>query len=103
MTLLKQKEKGVTKLRAGLKMVERIPRKDYEIFKNDAKIGIVSSGTFSPLLGYGIAMGYIPPTYFKEGEFLAVKIKDKLFQAEIVKWPFYDVEKYGWMRKNKVP
>lgn len=98
--LLKQKEEGVNKIRVGLKMVERIPRKDYEIFKDDDKIGYVSSGTFSPLLGYGIAMGYIPPKYAQEGEFLTIKIKDKMFQAEIVKWPFYDTEKYGWSRKN---
>ncbi len=98
--LSKQKDKGLDKLRVGLKMVERIPRNGYRIFKDNIDIGYISSGTFSPLLSYGIAMGYITPKYFKEGDYLTVKIKDKLYLAEIVKWPFYDMEKYGWMRKK---
>jgi len=42
--------------------VERgIPRAGYEIKSGETVVSKVTSGIFSPLLNYGIAMGYVPP------------------------------------------
>jgi aminomethyltransferase len=99
--LAKQKAEGVKRVRVGMKVLDRgIPRAGYEILKNGKAIGKVTSGTLSPLLGYGIATGYVPKEYSKEGEKLEIKIRDKAVQTEVVKVPFYDISKYGWQRKT---
>ncbi|MFQ6064407.1 MAG: glycine cleavage system aminomethyltransferase GcvT [Candidatus Bathyarchaeia archaeon] len=100
-TLLKQKEEGVRRKRIGIRMLKRgIPRPDYEVCKNDEKIGRVTSGTFSPILECGIAMAYVSTEHAKTGENVAVKIRDKLVEGEIVGFPFYDPMKYGYRRKT---
>ena len=38
-----------------------IPRAHYPVFDGDRVIGEVTSGTFSPLLGTGIALAYLWP------------------------------------------
>jgi aminomethyltransferase len=63
-------------------------------------VGNVTSGTLSPLLGYGIAVGYVPKEYSSEGEKVEIRVRDKNLGAEIVKVPFYDTSKYGWQRKT---
>lgn len=99
--LLEQKKRGLPKVRIGLRMVDPgIPRDGYEILKEGRKVGVVTSGTYSPLLKRGIAMGYVPPQYAEEGSVLEINIRGKALKAEVVKWPFYDPDKYGWRRKR---
>jgi len=88
--LLKQKEEGLKRRRVGIKMIDRgIPRKGYGIYKEGEKIGEITSGTFSPFLENGIGMGYVKIEYDKEGEEVAVDIRERRLKAEIVKLPFY--------------
>jgi len=88
--LLKQKSEGTAEKRVGIRMVERgIPRPHYEVWKRGGKVGVVTSGTFSPLLKRGIAMAYVSAEHTTEGEAVEVKIRDKLVKGEIVKLPFY--------------
>ena len=88
--ILDLKEKGPSRTRIGFKMVEKgIPRQGQDIFENGQKIGKVSSGTFSPTLGVGIGMGYVPPSLGTFGEALNIGIRDKRVRAEIVRLPFY--------------
>lgn len=65
-----------------------IPRHGYEIIKYDRKVGTVTSGTLSPVLRKGIAMGYVPLGMSTVGTELQVKVRDTLVPAEIVKPPF---------------
>ncbi|MFH4263430.1 glycine cleavage T C-terminal barrel domain-containing protein, partial [Acinetobacter baumannii] len=53
-----QKEAGVDKKLVGFKMIERgIPRHDYKVVDdNENTIGIVTSGTQSPMLKQGIGL-----------------------------------------------
>ncbi|MCL6578844.1 MAG: glycine cleavage system aminomethyltransferase GcvT [Candidatus Bathyarchaeota archaeon] len=99
--LMKQKTEGIKRKRVGIQMIDQgIPRPDFEIYGADgAKIGYVTSGTFSPLLRYGIGMGYVEVSKALEGNIVNVKIRDKLPHAKIVSFPFYDAEKYGYKRK----
>lgn len=97
--LAKQKQEGVKKLRVGFRMKERgIPRPHYDAQKDKKKIGYLTSGTFSPLLGIGIGIGYVETPYAKIGELVDIVIHDKQSKAEITKFPFYDTTKYGWKR-----
>jgi len=55
-----------------------IPRKDYEITNEKGeKVGVVTSGTFSPLLEKGIGIGRILVTEFNKGRFF-VHLRHKL-------------------------
>lgn len=101
-TLQKQKTEGVSRKRVGIRMLtEGIPRPGFEVY-NDAseKIGILTSGTFSPLLKRGIAMGYVQTAQAQTGNRISVKIRDKLAKAEIASFPLFDAEKYGYRRKT---
>jgi aminomethyltransferase len=99
--LLKQKNEGVKRKRVGIQMIDQgIPRPSFEIYGNEGeKIGHITSGTFSPLLKYGIGMGYIQTSHAQEGNIVNVKIRDKMARGKIVLFPFYGSENYGYKRK----
>jgi aminomethyltransferase len=100
--LLKQKSDGIKRKRVGIQMIDQgIPRPNFEIYKNESeKIGHVTSGTFSPLLRYGIGMGYVQTSYAQEGNAISVQIRNKMARGKIVPFPFYDSENYGYKRKK---
>lgn len=86
--LLKEKEKGIAKKMYGLMMEEKaIPRPHFEVFRNQKKIGEVTSGTFSPTLKKGIALSMLD-SEFKIGDEVEVQIRKNLVKAKIVKPPF---------------
>jgi aminomethyltransferase len=85
-----EKEVGPRRKLIGLKMLERgIPRAGY-LLHNEAgdQVGHITSGTQSPMLGYGIAMGYVETAYTKPGTPLQVAIRNRMLKAEVVKMPF---------------
>ncbi|MEY3417856.1 MAG: hypothetical protein RL060_1968 [Bacteroidota bacterium] len=88
--LLKQKEAGVARKLIGFKMIDRgIPRSHYDIVDaQGTKIGDVTSGTQSPMLGIGIGMGYVKPAFAGVGTEIFILIRDKQIKAEVVKFPF---------------
>ncbi len=97
-SLMEQKKMGLRHARIGLRMLERgVPRQGYKLLKDGEEVGYVTSGTVSPLLNVGIAMGYASPD-IEPGEEIAVDIRGKPHAAEVVSWPFYDPNKYGFMR-----
>jgi aminomethyltransferase len=68
----------------------RAPRHDYDILTLDSKkIGIVTSGSYSPSLGCGIGMGYIAKNHCLPGTKLILKNNATEINAEVVKKPFY--------------
>ncbi len=98
--MLKKKEKGLSKVRIGMQMIDRgIPHKNDKILKNGKEIGYVSSGVFSPLLKIGIAHVYVP-LEISPGDEVKVKIRGRTCSAEIVNFPFYDSERYGVKRRG---
>ena len=97
--LKEQKKVGLRRVRIGLRMLGRgVPRQGYKLLKGGGEVGNVTSGTISPLLNIGIAMGYTSPG-IEPGEEIAVDIRGKPHAAEVVNWPFYDPDKYGFARK----
>jgi aminomethyltransferase len=89
--LLNQKNNGVAKHLVGFEMIDRgIPRHDYTIVDAaDAAIGIVTSGTMSPMLKVGIGMGYVKTEYAPIGTEIFIKIRNKNLKAKVVKLPFW--------------
>jgi aminomethyltransferase len=86
--LLIQKEKGdYDRLTSMVCTDKGIPRYGCEIKKNDKKIGKVTSGTMSPCLSTGIAMGYVNPEYREVGSTLEIDIRNRVIKAKVVKPP----------------
>ncbi len=91
--LLRQQEEGLPSLLRGLRMHERrhIPRAHYPVFVGDQLVGEVTSGTFSPGLGTGIALAYMWPGDVVElGQEVEVDIRGRRGVATVVKPPFVD-------------
>lgn len=88
--LWQQHTTGIAKQLIGLTMdAPGIPRHGYELSVDGRSVGVVTSGTQSPSLGVGIAMGYVPPVHAKEGTPLAVNIRGRHVPAHVVARPFY--------------
>lgn len=68
-------------------MGKGIPRHGDAIFKNETKVGIVTSGTFSPCLKEGIALSYVNTMYATEGETLSIHGRRHV-TAHVIKGPF---------------
>ncbi|MGN6419792.1 MAG: glycine cleavage system aminomethyltransferase GcvT [Pseudobacter sp.] len=85
-----QKSNGVSRKLVGFEMIDRgIPRHDYEIADKDGNvIGKVTSGTQSPSLNKAIGMGYVKTELAAIDNIIYIKVRDKLLQAKVVKFPF---------------
>jgi len=87
--LVRIKESGIKKKLVGFEALGKgIPRPHLDIFKEDAKVGFVTSGTFSPSLKKGIGMGYLDVPFSEAGIKLKVAGKES-FEVEVIKGPFY--------------
>jgi aminomethyltransferase len=93
-------QQGPARIRRGIIMDERIPRRDFKITDQDGdEIGMVTSGTFSPILKRGIAMGYVKTPSPQLGDAVKVVVRDAASSGRVAKFPFYDDSLYGWKRK----
>jgi aminomethyltransferase len=89
--LAAQKEAGVTRRLVGLAPdhEKRIPRHGYPILSGERTVGAVTSGSFAPSLGRGLAMGYMEAPFAKPGERVDVDIRGRREPAEVRRLPFY--------------
>jgi aminomethyltransferase len=96
-------ETAKTKKLIAFEMEDKaIPRHGYEIYFEDKKTGIVTSGGISPTLGKYIGLGYVdlsntPLTFLNKTPFpigteVHVMVRNRLYNAKVVKRPF--VEKH---------
>ena len=70
-------------------------REGTEIHDGDGKkIGVVTSGTFSPSLKKPIAMGYVETALSKAGTEVHLNVRGKMQQAEVTKMPFVESRYY---------
>ena len=97
--LLEVKEKGTSKSRVGFVTANRvIPRHGYRIYQSGLEVGEVTSGTLSPILNKGIAMGYVK-TGDAQLDSYGIQMRDRIESVRVTKMPFYDKTKYGFTRK----
>jgi len=88
--LTRQKEEGLPeKLIAFVLDQKGFPRPGYPITCDGREIGKITSGTVSPSLGIGIAMGYIPGTMSVSDSDLGVKIRQQTIPSTRTRPPFY--------------
>lgn len=88
--LEKQKAEGVSRKLVGFEMIDRgIPRHGYSLVNADAEpIGVVTSGTMSPMRKIGIGMGYVKTEYSKAGTEICIDMRGRKLKAVVVKPPF---------------
>ena len=88
--LEKQKAEGTVRKLVGFEMIDRgIPRHGYELTTAEGdKIGVVTSGTMSPIRKIGIGMGYVKPEYSKIGSEICIDMRGRKLKAVVVKPPF---------------
>jgi aminomethyltransferase len=89
--LVRQKEAGITRRLVGLvPAAERtIPRKGYPILDGGEAVGHVTSGSFAPSLGRGLAMGYVAVSRAEPGKTLEVDIRGRAEPATTARLPFW--------------
>jgi aminomethyltransferase len=83
-----EKEAGPARVLRGL-VVEgrRPPRAEQPVLRDGHPVGEVTSGNFSPELGHGIALAFVPPDV-AIGDQLAVDMRGTATPATVVKPPF---------------
>jgi aminomethyltransferase len=62
--------------------------------------GVVTSGTLSPCLDYGIGMAYVPVSHTEPGTPIEVDVRGKLRPAEVRKKPLYPPKDQGPRTKD---
>lgn len=86
--LEEERERGPARLLRGLVVEGRQPpRQGCTVVVDGQPAGEVTSGNFSPVLGRGIALAFLPPAA-EVGAEVAVEIRKNLVPARVVKPPF---------------
>ncbi len=86
--LLVEKEAGIARRLRGLTVEGRKPpRADQPVLRDGSPVGAVTSGNFSPELGHGIALAFVPPDV-EPGDHLSIDMRGTEVPAEVVKLPF---------------
>ncbi len=86
--LLAEREAGVARRLRGLATEgRRPPRADQVVLVDGTPAGVVTSGNFSPVLGHGIALAFLPPEV-GEGSEVAIDVRGEPTPARVVPTPF---------------
>ena len=90
---------GAARKRVGIRPKDRAPaREGVEIHANGAKIGVVTSGGFSPVLNAPISMGYVDTAFAAPGTAIDLIVRGQARPAEVVTLPFVP---HNYVRKSK--
>jgi aminomethyltransferase len=89
--IARQRSQGTKKTLVMIEMLERgIPRQGYPILSSEGEpLGEVTSGSMTPWLDKGIAMGYIKTEAAVTGIQVGIEIRGNPVKAVQVKRPFY--------------
>lgn len=80
--VLQEKAEGASRKRLGVKLLDRgIARDGAEVLKDGKKIGVLTSGGFSPNLKVSIGQGYFPTDIAKIGDSVFVVVRDREIPA----------------------
>jgi aminomethyltransferase len=86
--LAAEKERGVARRLRGLSVQGRRPPRAEQVVRRDgADVGVVTSGNFSPQLGHGIALAFVPPDV-AIGDQLVIDGRGAPMDATVVDLPF---------------
>ncbi len=72
-----------------------IPRQGNPVLLDDERVGVVTSGTFSPSLELGIGMAYLRADLAEPGTVVEIDVRGKHRPARIASKPFYQHQRKG--------
>ena len=87
-------------IRRGFVLDSGIPRHGFPVVDPSGDVGVVTSGTFSPVIRRGVAQVRVRRDHSDFGTRLSVKVRDTPVEGVISKPPFYDERLYGWKRQK---
>lgn len=88
--LAEQKREGVERKLVGLRLTEKgFPRPGYPVVHGDEAVGTVTSGTVSPSLEVGVALGYVPAELAAPDTEVGIRIRKEVAAAVVQRPPFY--------------
>jgi aminomethyltransferase len=83
-----ERDRGVARRLRGMTTEGRQPPREGATVSHDgAVVGAVTSGNFSPILGHGIALGFLDPT-IEPGTDIQIDVRGKSLPARVVDLPF---------------
>jgi aminomethyltransferase len=83
-----ERERGIARRLRGMTTAGRQPpREGATVSRAGATVGAVTSGNFSPVLGHGIALGFLDPT-IEPGAEVDIDVRGKSLPARVVDLPF---------------
>ena len=86
--LAAEREAGVSRQLMGIATAgRRPPRADCNVMIGDQAVGVVTSGNFSPVLGHGIALAFLPPGT-EIGTEVTIDVRGSGLPGRIVATPF---------------
>jgi glycine cleavage system T protein (aminomethyltransferase) len=86
--LVAEQQRGISRRLRGLLADDRqVPRAGCAVLVDDAPVGEVTSGNFSPTLGRGIALAFLPPDT-EIGTAVEIDVRGRPVPASVVATPF---------------
>ena len=87
--VLRELADGTAQVRVGLSLAGRqAAREGAEVYAGGDKVGVLTSGGFSPTLGHPIAMAYVNRAQAAAGTALEIDVRGKRLAATVVPMPF---------------
>ena len=86
--LAAERDRGVGRLLRGIATDgRRPPRAECEVLLDGEVVGALTSGNFSPVLGHGIGLGFLPPA-IGPGTEVTVDVRGTALAGSVVATPF---------------
>jgi aminomethyltransferase len=86
--LAAERERGVARKLFGVATDgRRPPRADCEVLVDGIVVGVLTSGNFSPVLGHGVGLGFLPPD-LEVGTEVTVDVRGTQLPGRVVPTPF---------------
>ena len=84
------RDHGLSRTLVGFHITGRgIARRGYPIIDGSKRIGLVTSGSYSPTLDRNIGLGYVPTDFSTPGSHFRIDIRGRLVEAQVTTLPFY--------------
>ena len=85
--LAAEKERGVARILRGIATEGRRPAREGSAVRAAHGDGVVTSGNFSPVLGHGVAIAFLPPAVV-EGDEVEIDVRGSVLAGRVVGLPF---------------
>jgi len=88
--VLRDQEKGTARVLTGLALAsKRAARAEDAVWSGGKKVGVVTSGSLAPSLGYAVALAYVDKDVVDVQAPVEIEVKGSRLSATITKLPFY--------------